>query len=87
MCLKSFRNLRLMALDPCDLALTKLERNIERDRSDVRYPARTVPFDLSILRERYMTELRPYLGNPAREALSLQFWIEDIEEDRASRPA
>jgi Nucleotidyltransferase of unknown function (DUF6036) len=56
----AFRNLRLMALDPYDLALTKLGRNIERDRSDVRYLARTVPFDLNILRERYTTELRPY---------------------------
>jgi Nucleotidyltransferase of unknown function (DUF6036) len=83
----AFRNLRLMALDPYDLALTKLERNIERDRSDVRSLARTIPFDLNILRKRYTTELRPYLGNPAREDLSLQFWMEDIEEDRASRPA
>jgi hypothetical protein len=55
--------------------------------SDVRYLARTVPFDLNILRERYTIELRPYLGNPVREDLSLQFWIEDIEEDRASRSA
>jgi hypothetical protein len=44
----AFRNLRLMALDPYDLALTKLERNIGRDRSDVRYLARTIPFDLKI---------------------------------------
>jgi hypothetical protein len=83
----AFRHLRLMALDPYDLALTKLERNIERDRSDVRYLARTVPFDLNILRERYTIELRPYLGNPARVDLSFQFWIEDIEEDRASSSA
>lgn len=55
----TFRYLRLMALDPYDLALTKLERNIERDRNDVRYLARTVPFDLGLLRGRYQTELRP----------------------------
>jgi hypothetical protein len=53
----------------------------------VRYLARTVPFDLNILCERYTTELRPYLGQPTREDLTLQFWIEDIEEDRANRPA
>ncbi len=80
----AFRHLRLMALDPYDLALTKLDRNIERDRSDVRYLARTIPFDLDLLQERYTTELRPYLTNPARADLSLQFWIEDIEEDRKS---
>jgi hypothetical protein len=79
----TFRHLSLMALDPYDLALTKLERNYPRDRSDVRHLARTVPFDLNILRERYITELRPYLGNPTREDLTLQLWIEDIEEVRA----
>jgi hypothetical protein len=79
----TFKNLRLMALDPYDLALTKLERNIERDRSDIRYLARVIPFDLAILRERYVAEMRPYLGNPEREDLTLQLWIDAIEEDRA----
>lgn len=77
-----FRHLRLMALDPYDLALTKLERNIERDRNDVRYLARTIPFDLDLFRERYHSELRPYLGNPNREDLTLKLWIEAIAEDR-----
>lgn len=80
----TFQHLRLMALDPYDLALTKLERNIERDRNDVRYLARAIPFDLKLLRERYVTELRPYLGNPKREDLTLQLWIDAIEEDRTS---
>lgn len=85
---ETFRHLRLMALDPYDLALTKLERNIERDRNDVRYLARTVPLDLDLLRERYQTELRPYLGNPKREDLTLKIWIEAITEDRAnSKPS
>jgi hypothetical protein len=79
-----FDRIHLMALDPYDLALTKLERNIERDRNDIRYLARVVPFDLDLLRERYQIELRPYLGNPKREDLTLQLWIEAIEEDRAS---
>jgi hypothetical protein len=65
------------------MALTKLERNIERDRNDVRYLARTIPFNLEILRERYRTEQRPYLGNPKREDLTLQLWIDAIEEERA----
>jgi hypothetical protein len=80
----TFHHLHLMALDPYDFALTKLERNIERDRNDVRYLARTVPFDLELLRERYTTEQRPYLGNPNREDLTLQLWIDAIEEERAS---
>lgn len=82
MCPGAFERLRLMALDPYDLALTKLERNIERDRSDVRYLARTVPFDLTLLQRRYQVELRPYLGNPGREDLTLKLWMEAIQEDR-----
>jgi hypothetical protein len=32
---QSFQNLRLCALDPYDLSLSKLERNVQRDRDDV----------------------------------------------------
>ena len=79
-----FRHLRLYAFDPYDIALAKLERNTQRDRDDVKYMARIVPFDLAMLKERYQRELRPNLGNPKREDLTLQLWIDAIEEDRAS---
>jgi len=79
---QAFRRLRLFALDPYDLALSKLERNIQRDRDDVRFLARTIPFDLEILQERYRKELRWQLGNPAREDLTLKLWIEIIQENR-----
>ena len=78
----SFKHLRLFALDPYDLALSKLERNTQRDRDDVRHLARTVPFDIAILEERYQKELRPALGNSEREDLTLRLWIEAIEEER-----
>ena len=48
-----FRHIRLLALDPCDLVLTKLTRNADRDRGDVEYLATAVPLDVSVLRERY----------------------------------
>ena len=79
---QAFRHLRLFALDPYDLALSKLERNIQRDRDDVRFLARTIPFDLEILQERYRKELRWQLGNPDREDLTLRLWIEAIQEER-----
>jgi hypothetical protein len=81
----ALRRLRLFALDPYDIALSKLERNIQRDRDDVRYLARVIPFDLAFLRERYEKELRWQLGNPAREDLTLQLWIDAIEEERAQQ--
>lgn len=78
-----FVNLRLYALDPYDLALSKLERNWERDRVDVLHLARTVPLDLDVLRERYVNELRVYMGIAHREDLTLRLWIEMIEEERS----
>jgi hypothetical protein len=47
-----FKHLRICALDPYDLALSKLERNIQRDRDDVKHLARAVPLDPEILKER-----------------------------------
>lgn len=81
----TFKHLHLLAFDPYDLALSKIERNIQRDRDDVLYLARTVPFDLNVLRKRYETELRPYLGNPEREDLTLRLWIDAVEEQRANK--
>ncbi len=77
-----FDHLRLFALDPYDLALSKIERNTQRDRDDVKHLARTVPLNLNVLQERYRQELRPDLGNPEREDLTLKLWIEAIEEER-----
>ena len=78
----TFKHLQLFALDPYDLALSKIERNTERDRDDVKHLARTVPLDLSVLQDRYKTELRADLGNPDREDLTLKLWIEAIQEER-----
>jgi hypothetical protein len=55
---KVFKHLRLLALDPYDLALSKLERNIQRDRDDVKHLAKTVPLDLEVLKERYQSDIR-----------------------------
>jgi hypothetical protein len=79
----TFKHLRLLALDPYDLALSKLERNIQRDRDDVKHLARTLPLDLEVLKERYQNELRWQLGNPKREDLTLRLWIEAIQEEQS----
>jgi hypothetical protein len=76
------QHLRLLALDPYDLALAKLERNLQRDRDDVVYLAEVVPLDVSLLRDRYRREMRLYLGRPEREDLTLDLWIDIIEEHR-----
>lgn len=80
----AFKKVRLLALDPYDIALSKLERNTQRDRDDVKYLARRLPMDLTLLALRYEEELKPILGNPDREGLTLRLWIEAIEEERLS---
>lgn len=77
--------LRLFALDPYDLALTKLERNSSRDREDVFHLAKSVPLDTAVLRRRYEDEMRPSLDNPDREDLTLRMWVEVIEEERSKK--
>lgn len=37
---------------------------------------------LAVLQHRYEQELRPNLGNPEREDLTLKLWIEAIQEER-----
>jgi hypothetical protein len=81
----TLKRLRLFALDPYDLALSKLERNSQRDRDDVKHLARVVPLDLDILQNRFESELRSNLGNPNRESLTLQLWIEAIKDEAATR--
>lgn len=78
----AFKNLRLWALDPYDIVLTKLERNTAVDRQDVEYLAEAVPLDLDVLQKRYTDELRVYVKNESREDQTLRLWIEVIEERR-----
>lgn len=77
----AYRHLRLMALDPYDIALSKLERNSQKDRDDVRYLSRTVPFNLATFQQRYETELRWQLGRPDREDLTMKLWMEMLSDE------
>ncbi|MGA2185401.1 MAG: DUF6036 family nucleotidyltransferase [Bryobacteraceae bacterium] len=72
----AWRRLRLLALEAHDLALSKLERNMERDRDDVRQLARAGHLRADILSERYYGELRPNLAaHETRHDLTLQLWL------------
>jgi uncharacterized nucleotidyltransferase DUF6036 len=78
------KRLRLMALDPYDLALTRLDRNSPKDREDFRHLARFVPLDMDALRARYAEVMAPNVWpEPDRKLrLTLDFWIADVEEER-----
>jgi hypothetical protein len=77
MFLGAWQCLRLFALEAHDLALSKLERNFERDRDDIQQLARAGHLRPEILRERYHRELRPNLmAHQARHDLTLRLWLE-----------
>jgi hypothetical protein len=78
-----YKRLRICALDSYDLALSKLERNIQRDRDDVKHLAKTIPLNAELLKQRYETELRWQLGIPEREDLTMKLWMEMIAEVQA----
>ncbi|MCU1276245.1 MAG: hypothetical protein JWO48_3676 [Bryobacterales bacterium] len=80
----AYGNLRLFALEPYDLALSKLERNRERDRDDVKYLAIHVPLVPEKLMALYEEEMRPYLSNEAKHDLTMQLWVQMIQEVRPS---
>ena len=69
--------LRIFALEAHDVALTKLERNSERDRHDVQQLAKAGYLNSKKLRDRYHKELRPNLpAHEARHDLTLELWLE-----------
>ncbi len=72
-----WKRLRLFALDANDLALSKLERNADRDREDVLRLAHAGYLDPDVLRTRYLQEVRPYLLNKVDwHDKTLDLWLE-----------
>ncbi len=72
----TWRRLQLFALEAHDLALSKLERNFERDRDDVQQLARAGYLRPEVLSERYYSELRPLISHEDRHDLTLRLWID-----------
>jgi hypothetical protein len=68
---------RLWALEPHDLALTKLERSNDRDIRDVMFLAQAGLITRETLLQRFETELEPYLTGrtPTWNRSTLQMWI------------
>lgn len=72
-----WKRLSLFALDATDIALSKLERNVERDREDFLRLARAGYIDPKVLKDRYYEELRPYLlSRLSWHDKTLELWLE-----------
>jgi hypothetical protein len=74
------QRLRLKVFERHDVALAKLCRNIDRDREDISAFATGPGLDVDMLAARYRAEMRPSLARPEREDLTLQLWVEMIQE-------
>jgi hypothetical protein len=84
---ESWKRLRLLALDPTDIALSKLERNADRDRDDVLRLARAGLVDAQALKARYFEELRPYLlSRESWHDQTLDLWLEMISPASSATP-
>lgn len=74
-----WKNLDLKILEVHDLALTKLERNNDRDRGDVKYLAESGFLNPAILRQRYYDEYRIYtMGRTEWHDKTLEIWLRDF---------
>jgi hypothetical protein len=82
---ESFEKLQFRMFERHDLVLAKIVRNNDKDRADVAAIAGGPGLDIDVLRARYVKELRPKLDRPEREDLTLELWIEIIEETRQRR--
>jgi len=63
-----FSHLELLAFEIHDLVLAKLGRFGPRDREDIAFLGRARALDLTTLRERFETEVRPYALNERTSA-------------------
>jgi hypothetical protein len=72
-----FKNLLLFVPDAYDLVLSKLGRNIARDRQDVEYLAKSQHLDPAVVRERYQELIPNLIGSQNRHDQTLAFWLED----------
>jgi len=74
-------------LDPTDIALSKLERNADRDRDDVLRLARAGLVDAQALKARYFEEVRPYLlSRESWHDQTLDLWLEMIPPASSATP-
>jgi hypothetical protein len=73
--------IRLLAPDAYDLALMKLDRNQDRDIEDVKFLAGERLIISAELKQRYDSEMRPYVPMAERTLdITLRFWMEMIDE-------
>jgi len=80
----NFRYLRLYALGPYDLALSKFERNSEKDRDDLLRLASVADFDPQEFEGIYEEEFKLYVKDRLFHRTTFEFWLELINEQSSA---
>ena len=68
--------LKLWALDPYDLLLSKVSRNSPRDQDDAKYLISKVQLKFETLENRWKQEMAPWISNRDRHDLTIELWKE-----------
>ena len=72
------RKLRLQALEVHDIVLAKVGRNSPRDREDVKFLAGRGILDPQLLKERFESELLPYVLKERDARLTMELWLDEF---------
>ena len=72
----NLEKLKLWALDPYDLLLSKVTRNSPKDQDDAKRVIFTLKLDFKTFHDRWEKELAPLVSNRRRHDLTIELWKE-----------
>jgi len=79
----NLKKLKLWAVDPYDLLLSKLPRNSPKDREDAKYLIRKLGLQFEIFYDRWQKEMAPWIANPDRHELTIKLWADYFPKSEA----
>lgn len=68
------KKLKLWALDPYDLLLSKLSRNSPKDQDDAKYLISKMKLRFETFENRWKQEVAPWISNRDRHDLTIELW-------------
>ena len=77
----NLEKLKLWALDPYDLLLSKVTRNSPKDQDDAKRVIFTLKLDFKTFHDRWEKELGPLVSNRARHDLTIELWKEYFPDE------
>lgn len=80
----NLKRLKLWALDPYDILLTKLTRNSPKDQEDAKHLISKLKLEFKTFSDRWEEELGPMVSNRARHDLTIELWKEYFVQAKAS---